>query len=189
MVQQTISTLKNHETFLLKAVLCFAIAVVIGVFLPTVLPLGAVSVLRDTAAQLQEALKQPEQLVPLDFFSVLIGYGCGLLLLWLSGGSRLGTLPAFFLLLCYGCLLGVALRIVFSLGFAYGVLIFLLSMLPGNFLILLAVLFAFLPILRQEEDFLRYTCGFLPSLLCVFFAGIYWAFIGPVLFQGIMRLI
>lgn len=189
MVQQTMSALRNHETFLLKAVFFFVMAVAVGVLLPTVLPADMLEGLRDTAGRLQESLRQPEQLVPMDFFSLLMGYGCGLFLLWLSGGSRLGTAPAFFLLLGYGCLLGITLRIVFSLGFAYGILIFLIAMLPGNFLILLSFLLAFLPILHQEEDFLRYTCGFLPSLLCVCLAAIYWALLGPLLFKEIIGLI
>ncbi|MGI5825311.1 MAG: hypothetical protein ACOX7J_07055 [Bacillota bacterium] len=189
MVQDMISAVRNDYWQIMKLGALFAASVIVGSMTPSLFSEETRAFMADLSEQLLAGIQGSAELTASGFLSVFIVYAVIMLVLWMAGGSRIGAAAGVAVLLGFGIILGIGLNIVFSLGFAYGVLLFVLSMLPGDALIAVAFILAINNIGRGSGNFLNYTYGFLPSLILIFVACWYLSFAGPFLLNFVISLI
>ena len=189
MLRYIFSDFRNDFPKILKPCLLFVLAVLAGCLLPSLFSADTKALAGDISGQLLAGIQGKSQLNRICFWGEFLPYGLLVLVLWLSGGGRFGIIPATATLLGFGLLWGIGINLVFSMGFAYGILVFLICMLPGNLLIAAAFVLIIIIILRQDHNYLRYSYDFLVPLVMVFAACWYLVFAGPHLLNLVIKLI
>ena len=165
------------------------IAVMVGLLVPSLFSADTAEYVQKISDHLLSCLTGKAEFVYSGFVKNLLLYGSILLLLWLIGFGGIAVLPAIAIMLSYGILLGIGINIVFSLGFGYGVLLFVLNMLPANLLIAVALILAVNHIMTGSGSFSDYTAGFAVSLILLVIACWYFSFAGPFLLNLFIKLI
>ena len=189
MVWGLVNTLKNNYKEQLKLWLIFAIAVMVGVLLPGVFSEEMTEFIGEITEILRSCLGGAQDFTYVSFAGSLLPYGIILALLWLAGYNKIAVAPGLAVLLGFGVLLGISVNIVFTLGFAYGVLLLILNLLPANFLIATALVLAVANIMQGSRSFSEYSYGFLLPLILVVVACWYMTWAGPLLLNFFISLI
>lgn len=189
MVRGLVKLLKNNYQEQLKLWLIFAIAVIVGALLPSVFSAETKEIIDEITDMLNACLGGTQDFCYVGFWHIFLFYGIILGLLWLVGFNRIAAVPSLAALLGFGVLLGISVNIVFSPGFAYGMMLLILSILPGNLLIAAALVLAVANIMQGSHSFSEYSYGFLLPLILVIVACWYMTWAGPLLLDFFISLI
>lgn len=189
MVWGFVNTLKNNYREQLKLWLIFIIAVMVGALLPSVFSEETKEFIAEITETLSACLGGTQDFRYAGFVSSFLPYGVILAVLWLVGFNKIAVAPSLMILLGFGVLLGISVNIVFTLGFAYGVLLLILNLLPADFLIAAALVMAVANIMQGSRSFSEYSSGFVLPVVLVVVACWYMTWAGPLLLNFFINLI
>lgn len=189
MVRDMISEMRKDYIFIMKIGIFFLFVVIIGILVPSVFPEDLKNYIADINELLLSGLQGNTELSVVGFLRIFCMYMFFILILWLTGSSRLGMFTALGILIILGLIFGIGINIIFSLGFAYGMLLFLTSMLLGYLLISSAFILVVYHIHKEKKDLLNYSYGFVLPIILIFVACWYLVFAGPLILDFILNLI
>lgn len=188
-MQSIIDNIIKDYFSIIKITAVLLLAVLAGCLLPHFFNEETVAYLKEINSWLTACLQGKETFVYSGFFNNVLSYGGILIFLWLIGCNRISAIPSVLVLVGYGLLGGIVLKTVFSLGFAYGILLFVLNILPGNIFISLGLIFQVNNNLNGVNGFAQHTYCFFISCLSVIFGCFYISFAGPKLLNVFLNLI
>ena len=189
MVGYMVSSVKKNIYKILKLCLWLVLGVAAGCLLPTLFSADTKEIADKISAGILSGLQGGAELHRVCFWGEFLPYALIVAVLWLTGGGRFGAFPAMTALFVYGVLWGIGINIVFALSFAYGMLVFLLCILPGNLMIAGALILIIIITGEQNGGFAGYSYSFIAPLLMVLAGCWYLVFGGPFLLNFVIKLI
>ena len=189
MVQSIFEDIAKNYYSIIKITFILIVAVLAGVLLPQLFSEEIVSYMDEISNWLMQCLQGKETFVYSGFVNNVLLYGSILVFLWLIGCNMIAVIPSIFVLAIYGLLEGIVFKIVFSLGFAYGILLFLLNILPANLLISFGFILQVSSNLSVDKSFSRHSTCFFLSFILIISGCFYLTFIGPKLLEIFLNFI